>query len=103
MMMWNAVRFRRGGECAVPTGGGAASVAIERNEVGETESIYFKYSSDGINWPDDSDAVLVEHLDANTVNGAQVLQVPGKVQLLVTNGMDVVSRSDDFGKTWDSF
>lgn len=98
--MWNPEHFRKGGDCALAVGGGAASVAIKRGFETRTQ-IYFKYSKDGLEWPSDEDAILVgDNLTPSptpVLRSLSVFQVPGRTELRITDGINRVWRSMRMG------
>ena len=78
--------------------GGAISCAT--NAAG---SVYFKYSAGGVTWPADASAVLVGALGSSSkACHCHQKYGNGKSQIIVTNGIDKMWRSDDYGKTWSA-
>lgn len=82
----------------VPVGGGRASAIIVPGST--PPQIKFKRNHDGT-WPDDVDAVDVGDLGTSTVKKIELLQVPGCLDFIITNGKDKhwISRND--GTAWD--
>jgi hypothetical protein len=94
--MWGT-DYKKGLDCGLPIGGGAASVALRT--VDGVRKLMFKRSNDGDNWPEDAAAVQVaETATPSDFKSCQVRQVPGKDELRVTIGTRVW-KSTKLGKT----
>lgn len=86
----------------VTSDGGAISCAVK---IGTSPpEVYFKYSEDGSTWPADGSAHAVGTLGTtNLVIHCHQLSAKNSPRMFVTNGVDKMWKSDNYGRTWSAF
>ncbi len=96
--VWDASTYSKPHGCGLANGG-AAAIAFKK----ATNQIWFKPSTDNINWPADGSAIEVGAYGGSAkLFSIRQREVDQGFELIVTNSLDTAWSSTDDGHTWNA-
>jgi len=98
--IWSSATHYRAAACGM-IGGGAASVAAQRNT--SPLAIKSKVTTNENNWNNSGVVNVGTYSGTATQFTIRQLSEDGKGDLVITNGVDAMWKSSDAGITWDAF